>query len=377
MTATSTFERAALANRAPAGSGDVAVPRSGRGSGASVAWVALGALALLGAVAIAAHAMWFDELQAWNIARASHSVGDLFSNLRYEGHPALWYLVLYALTRVTGDPRAMQVAEWSILCATYAVIMFRAPFSMPLRLVVAAGYFVTFEYGVMSRSYGLGMLLLVLVLMWLGRPEPAWGKAGVGLALLAWTSLAGGVFAVAVVMTVALGLWGTRRNSAPDPARRTRRLFAGGVTVSALAAAATCVPPPDFVSFSLGIPSTPFSSLSATRVAAAVAGPWRGLFPVPVGVGRWNTNLIDQVPGAVWVQAVLGIALVVVVSVALRDRAFAFRLWLLGTLGYLVFSLAVVLPDRSHYAGESFLLFLACVWLAMAPPGANAGPCSR
>src|SRR5204863_5379418 len=117
-----------------------------------------------------------------------------------------------------------------------------------------------------------------------------------------------------------------------------------GVTGSVVAAAATCIPPADFVSFSLGIPSTPLSSLSPTRFAASVAGPWRGLFPVPIGIGRWNTNLLDHSANAVWVQAALGFAIIVVVALALRGRAFAFRLWLLGTLGYLVFSVAVVLP---------------------------------
>ena len=317
-------------------------------------------MAIIGGVSITAHTMWFDELQAWNIARASHSVADVFTNLRYEGHPALWDLVLFPITRFTGDPRAMQVLEWLVLCATYAVVLFRAPFAIGLRIAMVAGYFVTFEYGVISRSYGLGMLLLLLALTWLGRPEPAWGKAGTALALLAWTSLAGGVFAFAVAATVALG-WRRPRARAP-------MLFVGGVAASVVAAAATCIPPSDFHSFSLGIPSSPLSSVSPTRVAASFAGPWRGLFPIPVGVGRWNTNLLDGIPAAVWVQAALGLALVVLVAAALRGRAFSFRLWLIGTLGYLVFSVAVVLPDRSHYAGESFLLFVACCWLAVAAP---------
>src|SRR6266700_449498 len=72
------------------------------------------------AVGLHAHAMWFDELQAWNIARASHSLQDLFANLRYEGHPVLWYLPLYALTRVTGDPRWMQALQLVVVVATYA-----------------------------------------------------------------------------------------------------------------------------------------------------------------------------------------------------------------------------------------------------------------
>src|SRR5690242_13054728 len=43
-----------------------------------------------------AHVMWRDELQAWMIARESHSLAELFYNARYEGHPALWFLLLYA-----------------------------------------------------------------------------------------------------------------------------------------------------------------------------------------------------------------------------------------------------------------------------------------
>src|ERR1700737_4773169 len=58
----------------------------------------LAALAIAG-FALARHAMWFDELQAWNIARASGSLPDLFHHLRYEGHPAAWYLGLYGVTR--------------------------------------------------------------------------------------------------------------------------------------------------------------------------------------------------------------------------------------------------------------------------------------
>ena len=99
-------------------------------------------------------------------------------------------------------------------------------------------------------------------------------------------------------------------------------VFVGGIVTSVVAAAVTCIPPSDFHSFSLGIPNTPLSSVSATRVAASLAGPWRGLFPIPVGVGRWNTNMLDNLPAAVWVQAALGLALVVLVAAALRARPF-------------------------------------------------------
>ncbi len=59
---------------------------------------------LLTVITMLAHEMWFDEIQAWLIARDSHDIVDLIHNLRYEGHPALWYLLLMPLTRLSVTP---------------------------------------------------------------------------------------------------------------------------------------------------------------------------------------------------------------------------------------------------------------------------------
>ncbi|MEW6733270.1 MAG: hypothetical protein AB1489_18220, partial [Acidobacteriota bacterium] len=77
---------------------------------------------LLGLIGLNHHEMWGDELQAWLIARDSQSIPDLFHNLRYEGHPALWHIGLYLLSRFTHDPIAMQV--FHLLLATTAIYIF-------------------------------------------------------------------------------------------------------------------------------------------------------------------------------------------------------------------------------------------------------------
>ena len=56
------------------------------------------------------------------------------------------------------------------------------------------------------------------------------------------------------------------------------------------------------------------------------------------------------------------------VARVLRPYSTAFALWIVGTVVYVLFSVVVVLPDRAHYAGEFFLLFVACAWLAYPPP---------
>jgi hypothetical protein len=310
--------------------------------------------------------MWFDELQSWNLARASHSLPELFRHLRYEGHPPLWYLPLWVLTRFTGDPRAMQALGWVIVVAIDAVVLFRAPFPVPARIALVAGYFFAFEYSVITRSYGLGVLLLVIALAQLGRTRPRWGAATLALVLLAWTSLAAAVLAGAIALTVGLGSWNSRR----DRTRARAPVGCALVTATASALAAiVCIPPADFHSFSLGIPNSTSAYFEPTRVAASLAGTWRGLVPVPTRVGGWNTNVVDQFAGHVWLQAVLAVALVVVIARVLRPYHFAFVLWIVGSVAYVAFSLLVVLPDRSHYAGEFFLLFVACAWLAYAAPG--------
>ena len=315
------------------------------------------------ALGLRAHAMWFDELQAWNIARASHSLGDLYTNLRYEGHPILWYLPLFALTRFTGNPHSMQVLQWCIATTTFALVLFRAPFSIPMRVAVIAGYCFAFEYGVISRSYGLSALLLIAALVFLGRPKPAWVWGGTMLVLLAWTSLPGAVLAIAVAATVAWMF-------------RTHFVFVGTVLVAAAISAYTCIPPSDFSSFApgLGGSASKFGAGAPVHVASAVAGAWRGLIPIPAGVGEWNSNLFDGFPGAVWLEALLAIGLFVLIFCALRPYPFARALWSVGSLGYVGFFVIVMLPEQARYAGFPFLLFLACAWLAFSPPARAPRP---
>jgi|GEM_PF-1356966 len=336
----------------------------------------LGVLAVavaLTAFGLARHAMWFDELQAWNIARASRSIPDLFHHLRYEGHPAAWYLVLYAVTRVTGDPRAMQGVELLIVAGTYAVVLFASPFSKPLRVALLAGYTLSFEYGVISRGYGLGVLTLVATLALLGRPRPRWKWALVTAGILAWTSLAGTVVALALAGAVAgRATRATRADplSTPGPGR-DRRWFVAGTGVAAVAAALTCIPPADFHAFTPSVSTVATGGAGGwTRVLTAATGTWRGLVPIPSRLGAWNSQVLDRLPAAPWVEAGLSIVVVVLMAGALRRCPTARRLWLLGSGAVFVFFAVVVVPDQARYAATTFLVFLGAAWWALAPPGA-------
>jgi hypothetical protein len=352
---------------------DESRPAGARGERPPPRWVLVVALVVAGAVTAAAlhqHVMWFDELQAWNIARVSSSVGDLARHLRYEGHPIAWYLLLFGLTRFTGDPRAMQVLELTIVLASYALILFKAPFTVPVRVALVGGYFVSFEYGVLSRAYSLEVLALLAALVALARPRPAWLAAGLAATLLAWTSLAGAVLALVLAGTVALNAR-TRHLPTADPptADRGRRRFVLGVGVAAIAAACTCIPPSDFHEFTPSLGNLASVGVAGpTRLLTAVGGIWRGLMPIPIRAGAWNTQLLDRLPGATWIEAGLSVVLFVIVARALRPFPQARTLWWLGSVALVVFFVVVVLPDQDRYAGPTMLVFLGAAWFGAADP---------
>jgi hypothetical protein len=257
----------------------------------------------------------------------------------------------------------MQALELVVCTATAAVILFRAPFSVPTRGALLAGYFLAFEYGVISRSYGLGVLALVVVLAALGRPRPSWGGALAASVLLAWTSLAGAMITVALAVAVALD--GRRPGPAAGPGRRR---FVLGALLAAVGAALTCLPPSDFHQFTPSLGNLASATSRPTRVLEAAGGIWRGLVPVPARLGAWNTQLLDRLPAGLWVEAGLSILLFLAVLVGLRPRL-ARLVWCLGAVGCELFFVLVVVPDQARYAGTAFLVFVAAVWLARAPVG--------
>ena len=107
------------------------------------AWINVLVIAflVLGLIGVFNHEMWRDELQAWMIARDSSSLIDLYNNLRYEGHPSLWYIFLYAITRFTDNPLAMQLFHLLIASGTIYVFAKFSPFTKLQKILFTFGYF--------------------------------------------------------------------------------------------------------------------------------------------------------------------------------------------------------------------------------------------
>jgi hypothetical protein len=328
----------------------------------------MSALALiLGMVVILHHEMWRDELQAWRIATASHSLSDLVENARYEGHPLLWYLCLYALSRVSSDPILMQVFHLGIGIATIFVLCRYAPFTRWQKVCLACGYFFFYEYLILSRNYALGVLALVsFCAIRTKRPDRILTCA-VCLAVMINTSAFGAIIALAC------GGWLLLEsirdsNRVPLIARAGLVLILGfGMAVAMIHSA----PPPDNSPRMLGWNA----AILVEPLERTVGAIWQAYVPLPRTLPHfWNTNVLDEIPTlrlgrAVFeardIQTILSIVLVGGIALMLRRTPSVMLLYVVATSGLLLFMHFKVNHGIRH-TGHVFLVLLACLWLSFS-----------
>lgn len=302
---------------------------------------------------MASHEMWRDELQAWLLARDSGSLAELWRNTRYEGHPVLWHLMLFALARLDAPLAAMQVLHWAIATAAAALLLHRAPFPFAARLAVVFSYLPFFEYGVIARNYAVTVLGLLLFAALLARSRP-WPAAGAA-AMAANASPMGMVLAPAL----ALALSARERRRALGPAA----LVVTGLAVSVL----QCLPPPDYehargwhVAWEAGR-----FGYTVRNFAAAVAPLpanrldfWNSSALVPTGAHVFRPSEPRDLLACLLVVSVLaGIAWIV------RRSRPAAALWASGSVSLLAFAY-VKFPGAVRHAGFLWVLAVAALWLA-------------
>ncbi len=146
-------------------------------------FVVYAVLTLIGALR---HEIWFDEAQAWTIAR-DNDIGGIFKQLRYEGHPPLWYMILFVFSRLGFSCNIMPIISWFFTGLAAAIVMFKSPFSTVTKaLLIFSGGFLFFN-SVMSRTYCLINFFLVLIALLFHKRKEHPVIFGILIALLANT----------------------------------------------------------------------------------------------------------------------------------------------------------------------------------------------
>ena len=121
-------------------------------------WIVFLLYVIVAGFAIANHELWGDEIHSWNIVKASCSISELINNTRYEGHPPVWYLILWGISKFTHNLVYVQVAQLIIASSVAYIVLFYSPFPFISRILIPFGYYFLFEYGILSRNYAIGVL---------------------------------------------------------------------------------------------------------------------------------------------------------------------------------------------------------------------------
>ena len=331
--------------------------------------------ALLLAFGLSHHEMWRDELQAWLLARDSTDPADLLANLKYEGHPALWYLLLMPLARVTTSPVAMQALHLVIASTTVFLVARFAPFNRLQSTLFAFGYFPLYEYGVISRSYSLSLLLVVVACIFLRDRWRRPVRLGLALFLLSHTSVHGAILALALLFGLVLDFVLHGRAVVGGSSVASRRIRAAFLLAlsGVLLLVAQLLPPPDVGVAGIAASVVPTLHFDATRFTECLRLlPFVFFFPLGRDFPLWMHNVPGGFAdlGALYSVPVACILLAAIIWCH-RRRIVPLAVYLCAVAGLLAFTYVYYSGNLRHH-GFLLVAFLVLLWgrqaLAPSPP---------
>lgn len=174
-------------------------------------WIVLAAYFAVLCLGVSHYVAWEDEGRAWIAARFFGIIPLVFHVLRFEGHPAIWYLILWPLAHLH---MPYHFINWiSSACAFAGIYFFLrfSPFPFFVRALLPFGFFLAFQYAVVARSYCLFPLFGFMIAHEYRQPIRRPVRMAVCLALLCNLSAHGTLLAVVFGCSYAWDLYRERR----------------------------------------------------------------------------------------------------------------------------------------------------------------------
>lgn len=112
------------------------------------------------------HELWRDEAQAWCIARDC-SFFDMLNMAKTEGHPPLWYILLFPFAKSGFSVISMQILAFIFTAFSVFLLIFRSSFTVFQKLITVFSAGFLYYIPVIARNYSLiPPILLLIALFW-------------------------------------------------------------------------------------------------------------------------------------------------------------------------------------------------------------------
>jgi hypothetical protein len=113
------------------------------------------------------HVVWRDEMRALSIAIDSKSLYQLiFEKLHNEGHPILWYVLLYLFYNILNATWTLKFLALLIGFVNSFLILFKTRLPFYIKLLIIFSSFFFFEYTIKSRNYGISITFILLMYLY-------------------------------------------------------------------------------------------------------------------------------------------------------------------------------------------------------------------
>lgn len=178
-------------------------------------------------VGISHHEPWADEAQAWCLSRDLGYRYLIFHQIAYEGHPPLWFTILWIANHWFHLP--YQSIGWiGGLCALAGCWFFcrYSPFPVFVRVLFPFTYFMAFQYAIVARPYVLLPLFAFAAAHFFADAERRPWRLVAATSALVLLSAAGVMLALGLITARA---WYSFRSWKEIPASTRRHLLAAAV----------------------------------------------------------------------------------------------------------------------------------------------------
>ena len=114
------------------------------------------------AILLSRHEPWRDEANVWLMGRELSPI-QLFQEIKYQGHPCLWYLSIMPFAKAGFPLRTIEMISFLVMFVAAAIVVWKSPLHGITKAFCLFSPVFTYFYSCIARNYCLIALLLILL----------------------------------------------------------------------------------------------------------------------------------------------------------------------------------------------------------------------